>query len=108
MLFALMLRKLDLNQLLLSFIFQFAYDTSLYEFKESSESNVATYIDQLGPHMQAYFCKNSLGTKVKVEKVSKINPITFFFINFVLDRLIHNNLVYNTFLFVGVRRKAIL
>ena len=74
-----MLSKLSMNQLLLSFIFQFAYDQSLYEFKGSSQDNVKTYIAQLGPHMQAYFCKDSLGTKVKLEKVSKNNNPTMYF-----------------------------
>ena len=82
-----MLRKLPMNQPLLSFMFQFAYDKSLYEFKGSSQSNVKTYIAQLGPHMQAYFCKNSLGTKVEVEKVSKITSshILPFSINFMVN-----------------------
>ena len=43
-----MLRKSSMNKLLLSFIFQFAYDKSLNEFKGSSQANVKTYINQLG------------------------------------------------------------
>ena len=78
MLFDLMLRKFNLkNQLLLSFIFQFAYDQSLYEFQGKKEYKVKAYIDSLVPHMQAYFCKSSLGTKIKIEKVSKNNPTTY-------------------------------
>ena len=47
---------------------KFGYeDTFRYSFGSEQEAN--SFVDQLMPHMQAYYCLPSLGTQVKVQVI---------------------------------------
>ena len=98
------------------YIKQFGYEDTFYNSFGGDTSSVDSYIDQIVTHLQAFYCLDSLGTKVEIQVGLKQRAIFDFTNNFFyhentylikLTNFIHNRNLKVTLIIVDIPGKLI-